>query len=191
MKTFCSSTLAGLLLLCLTVVHAQENSSSLLSATSDKTTSTNYYFARPNDLTLIVNVMGFVQRPGRYEIASSIDLMNLISLAGGPTTDGSLSKVKIIRIIKDGEKTIRQDIQPDQKTLSVFLKEEAKITRQEIHLDLDNLSTVRPEDLQLIPGDIVFIDRTTWSTVRDAFGVVVSTAIITTAIAQVIYTSKH
>ena len=101
MKTFCSSTLAGLFLLCLTVVHAQENQSSLLSATSEKTTSTNYYYARPNDLTLIVNVMGFVQRPGRYEIASSIDLMNLISLAGGPTTDGSLSKVKIIRITKD------------------------------------------------------------------------------------------
>ena len=191
MKTFCSSTLAGLLLLCLTVVHAQENQSSLLSATSEKTTSTNYYYARPNDLTLIVNVMGFVQRPGRYEIASSIDLMNLISLAGGPTADGSLSKVKIIRIIKDGEKTVRQDIQPDQKTLSVFLKEEAKITRREIQLDLDNLSTVRPEDLQLIPGDIVLVDRTTWSTVRDAFSVVVSTAIITTAIAQVIYASKR
>jgi protein involved in polysaccharide export with SLBB domain len=161
---------------CLTAVHAQENSSSLLSATSERTTSTNYYFARPNDITMIVNVMGFVQRPGRYEIASSIDLMNLISLAGGPTADGSLSKVKIVRIIKDGEKTVRQDIQPDQKTLSVFLKEEAKITRREIQLDLDNLSTVRPEDLQLIPGDIVFIDRTTWSTVRDVFGVVQSAA---------------
>jgi protein involved in polysaccharide export with SLBB domain len=140
---------------------------------------------------MIVSVMGFVQRPGRYEISSSIDLMNLISLAGGPTADGSLSKVKIIRIIKDGEKTVRQDIQPDQKTLSAFLKEEAKITRREIYLDLEHLSTVRPEDLQLIPGDIVFIDHTTWSTVRDAFGVVVSAAIVTTAIAQIIYASKR
>jgi hypothetical protein len=190
MKLFYRFACAGFLMLCLTVVHAQENSSSLLSATSDKTTSTNYYFARPNDLTLIVNVMGFVQRPGRYEIASSIDLMNLISLAGGPTADGSMSKVKIIRIIKDGEKTVRQDIQPDQKTLSVFLKE-AKVTRREIQLDLDNLSTVRPEDLQLMPGDIVFMDRTTWSTVRDAFGVVVSAAVITAAVAQVIYATKH
>jgi protein involved in polysaccharide export with SLBB domain len=182
MKLFCRVAFAGFLMFCLTAMYAQENSSNLLSATSEKTTSTNYYFARPNDLTVIVNVMGFVQRPGRYEIASSIDLMNLIALAGGPTTDGSLSKVKIIRIIKDGEKTVRQDVQPDQKTLSSFLKEEVKTTRQEIQLDLENLSTVRPEDLQLLPGDIVFVDRTTWSTARDVFSVVLSAAIIMEAI---------
>ncbi|MBN1398741.1 MAG: SLBB domain-containing protein [Bacteroidetes bacterium] len=182
MKSLYIVILTGIILFNLTIADAQDISSSLLSATSEKTTNTNYFFARPNDITIIVNVMGFVQRPGRYEIGSSIDLMNLIALAGGPTTDGSLAKVKIIRIIKDGEKTIRQDVQPDQKTLSSFLKEEAKITRQEIHLDLNNLSTVRPEDLQMMPGDIVYLDRTTWSTIRDVFSVVVSAAIITQAI---------
>jgi protein involved in polysaccharide export with SLBB domain len=183
MKLLNSVAIAGLMLSCLTVVYAQDNASSLLSATSEKNTNTNYYYARPNDITIIVNVMGFVQRPGRYEIGSSIDLLNVISLAGGPTVDGSLSKVKIIRITKDGEKTVRQDIQPDQKTLSAFLKEEVKVTRQEIRLDLENLSTVRPEDLQMSPGDIVYVDRTTWSTIRDVFGVVVSTAIIVQAVA--------
>lgn len=190
MKFFCSSTLAGLLLLCLASVNAQTDQNNQISTTSGGTTSTNFYFARPNDITMIVSVMGNVQRPGRYEISSSIDLMNLISLGGGPTTDGSLNKVKVIRIIKDGEKMVRQDIQPDQRTLSAFLKEEAKITRREIYLDLENLSTVRPEDLQLIPGDIVFVDRTAWSTVRDVFGVVVSAAIITSTITQIINVSK-
>jgi len=183
MKLLCRVAFAGLIMSCVTFVYAQDNASTLLSAISDRTTNTNYYFARPNDITIIVNVMGFVQRPGRYEIGSSIDLMNLIALAGGPSTDGTLSKVKIIRITKDGEKTVRQDVQPDQKTLSAFLKEEAKVTRQEIRLDLDNLSTVRPEDLQMSPGDIIFVDRTTWSSFRDVFGVVVSAAIIAQAIA--------
>jgi hypothetical protein len=169
MKVFCRAACAGFLMFCLTAVHAQENSSSLLSTTSERTTSTNYYFARPNDITMIVNVMGFVQRPGRYEIASSIDLMNLISLAGGPTADGSLSKMKIIRIIKDGEKTVRQDIQPDQKTLSVFLKEEAKITRREIQLDLDNLSTVRPEGMEEASVMLVGLR---WERIRQAISVV-------------------
>jgi hypothetical protein len=191
MKTLCRVAFAGLIMSCVTFVYAQDNTSSLLSATSDRTTNTNYYYARPNDITIIVNVMGFVQRPGRYEIGSSIDLMNLIALAGGPSTDGSLSKVKIIRITKDGDKTVRQDIQPDQKTLSAFLKEEVKVTRQEIRLDLENLSTVRPEDLQMIPGDIVYVDRTAWSTVRDVFGVVVSAAVITSAIAQIMYATKR
>ena len=35
------------------------------------TSATNYYFAKANELTLIVSVMGFVQRPGRYEISST------------------------------------------------------------------------------------------------------------------------
>ena len=186
MKTIYRSTLAGLLLLCFATVNAQIDQNTLFSTTGQGTTSTNYTFSRANDLTIIVSVMGFVQRPGRYEIATSIDLMNLISLAGGPTSDGSLSKVKIIRILKDGEKTTRQDVQTDQRTLSSFLKEEVKMTRREILIDLDNLSTVRPEDLQLMPGDIVFLDRTTWSTVRDVFGVVATAVFVTSAITQII-----
>ena len=190
MKTYLGIIFAGLFVFRLTTATAQTNQSNLLSTMSDKTTSTNFYFARPNDITIVVNVMGFVQRPGRYEIASSIDLLDLISLAGGPTSDGSLNKVKIIRFLKDGEKTVRQDVQMDQKILSVFLKEEVKKTRKEIRLDLDNLSTVRPEDLQLMPGDMVYVDCTSWSTFRDAFGVVVSAAIITSAIANVIYATR-
>jgi len=191
MNLFCRIAITVFLMFCLTVVHAQENTNSFLSTASAGSTSTNYYFARPNDITLIVNVMGFVQRPGRYEIASSIDLMNLIALAGGPTADGSLSKVKIIRITKDGEKTERQDVQPDQKTLSSFLKEEVKITREEIRLDLQNLSTVRPEDLHMSPGDIVYIDRTAWSTVRDVLSVVVSTTLLTYTVVQIINVSNR
>jgi protein involved in polysaccharide export with SLBB domain len=186
MKTFYSNALASLFLFCLTTANAQIDQNNLISTISGGTTSTNFYFARPNELTMIVSVMGFVQRPGRYEISSSIDLVNLISLAGGPTGEGSLSKVKIIRIIKDGEKAIRQDLEPDQKTLSMFLKkEEAIITRKEVYLDLENLKTVRPEDLQLMPGDVILIDRTDWSTVRDIVGVVTPALLVTTAIIQI------
>jgi SLBB domain len=192
MKTFYDIIFAALCASCLTIANAQTGQSSMFSTMSDKTTSTNYYFARPNDITIIVNVMGNVQKPGRYEIASSIDLLDLISLAGGPTADGSLGDVKIIRILKDGEKTARQDVQMNQKILLAFLKkEQVKMTRKEIKLDLDNLSTVRPEDLQLIPGDVVYIDRTSWSNIRDAFGVVVSAALITTAVSQIILVARN
>ena len=191
METFSRIKLIGLLILTFTTAKSQVDQSSMLSTTSERATSTNYFYARTNDFTIIVNVMGFVQKPGRYEIANSIDLLNLISLAGGPTADGSLDKVRIIRIIKDGEKTARRDIKADQSNLSVFLPEEVKITRQEIQLSLDNLSTIGPEDLQLMPGDVIFVDRTTWSTIRDAFGVVVSAAIITTAVSQIISVARN
>jgi hypothetical protein len=98
--------------------------------------------------------------------------------------------VRIIRIIKDGEKTVRQDIQPDLKPLNSFIKDESKITRQEIQLDLENLSTIRPEDLQLRPGDMVFIDRKHWATVQDIFGVLVPVVLLTSSVMQIINITK-
>ncbi len=149
-------------------MQAQMNVGSLMSATSDRVTTTNYFFARPNDLTIIVNVVGFVQRPGRYEIASNIDLVNLISLAGGPMSDGDLNDVKITRIIKDGEKFRRKDIR----------------------VDCEDLTTVRAEELVLAPGDVVTIDRTSWSAFRDGFSVVLSAAVLVTAVSQIVLISK-
>jgi protein involved in polysaccharide export with SLBB domain len=184
MTIFARVAFAGCLMVSLTAAHAQ-------TATSEKPTNTNYYFARPNEITIIVKVVGFVQKPGRYEIASSIDLLDLIALAGGPTADGSLSKVKITRIIKDAKRLVRPDLQSDQKNRSVFLAERTNLLCQQFDLDLEDLPTLRPEDLQLIPGDIISVDRTGWSTVKDVFGVIVPAAIITTAVAEVIIATKR
>ena len=151
-------------MLCAFEAHAQINQSSLLSATSVATTTSNYYFARPNELTIIVNVIGFVQKPGRYEISNTIDLVNLLALAGGPTADGALNDVKITRLASVG----------------------SQYERKEIRLNLEQLSKVNAVELVLQPGDIVQVDRTGWSTFRDVFSVVVSAAILTTAVAQVI-----
>ena len=148
---------------------AQMNLGNFTSASSDKLTTTNYYFARPNDLTIIVNVVGFVQRPGRYEIASTIDLVNLISLAGGPTSDGSLNAVLITRIVKEGD----------------------RIRRKQLQVDCEDLTTVKSEELVLSPGDVVTVDRTSWAAFRDGFSVVVSGAIIASAISQIIIVARR
>lgn len=148
---------------------SQVDRSSLLSATSVATTTSNYYFAKPNELTIIVNVIGFVQKPGRYEISSSIDLINLLSLAGGPTADGAMNDVKITRLTTVG----------------------SRFERKEFQIDLDKLSIMTAAELALQPGDIIQVERTGWSTFRDVFGVVVSAAILTTAVAQVISLTRR
>jgi NADH:ubiquinone oxidoreductase subunit F (NADH-binding) len=168
MRRFCTFVVTGFLMLCLTDANAQINPATLLSATSVAATNTNYYYARPNDLTIIVDVVGFVQRPGRYEIATSIDLINLISLAGGPTIDGALSKVSIIRLVGKGE----------------------TITRRQSKIDLEDLSKVKQEDLQLTPGDLVLVDQTAWSTFRDVFPMVISAATAATIITQIFILKK-
>lgn len=154
--------ITGIMLLGIREADAQINPGTFLNSSMQGATSTNFYFARPNDLTILVDVVGFVQRPGRYEIASSIDLINLISLAGGPTPDGDLSSVNIVRMVGKGENT----------------------TRSEIKIDLEDLSSVKQEELHLMPGDLIFMDRTNWAAFRDNFGVISSVTALTISIVQ-------
>ncbi|MDL1892075.1 hypothetical protein FBQ87_04160 [Sphingobacteriales bacterium CHB3] len=149
--------------------HAQLDQTGLLSATSVGTTTSNFYFAKPNELTIIVNVLGFVQKPGRYEISSTIDLINLLALAGGPSSDGTLKGVKISRLVRNEE----------------------RFARQEFTIDLNDLTRVGAEQLALQPGDVVEVDRSTWSVVRDIFGVVGYAAVITTTAATVINLARR
>lgn len=151
------------------VGRAQIDPSSFLSATSVNTTTSNYYFAKPNELTIVVNVMGFVQRPGRYEVSSSIDLVNLLSLAGGPGPDGTLGSVKITRLVNTAN----------------------RVERKVIRLDLDDLPSVNNENLVLHPGDLVEVERSGWATVRDIFTVIGYAAVLTTTIVTVLnYTQR-
>ncbi len=132
------------------------------------TSATNYYFAKQNELTLTVSVVGFVQRPGRYEISSSVDLINLMALAGGATPDGAMNDVKLTRIAEI----------------------EGQIRTREFHMNLEEISKITINELKLQPGDIIQVDRTGWSSFRDTFTVVVGAAIITGAVAQVMYAVK-
>jgi hypothetical protein len=148
---------------------AQIDQSNFVSATTVDRSTANFYFAKPNELTIIVNLIGFVQRPGRYEISNAIDLPNLISLAGGPTTDGALDDIDIIRMIRN----------------------DSRIERREINIDLEKMTKVRAEDYLLQPGDFIYVNRTSWSIFRDGFGVVLSAAVLTVAVTQVIESIRN
>lgn len=138
--------------------------SSFLSATSVQITTTNYYFAKPNELTIVVNVVGNVQRPGRYEISKSIDLVNVIALAGGASAEGTLSDVKVTRL----------------------LEAEGRITRGEFNIDLEEISKVNPKDLILSPGDVIQVGRSSWVFWRDSFSVIGTVALVVTSISYII-----
>lgn len=159
----------ALAIACAATSSAQIDPTSLLSTTSVGMSTSNYYFAKPNELTIIVNVLGFVQRPGRYEISNSIDLINLLSLAGGPMPDGALNDVKVTRLVHTGE----------------------TYERRELQLDLEDLTQVGATDLVLHPGDVIEVGRTTWSTLRDVFTVVGFAALLTTTTASVISLTRR
>jgi hypothetical protein len=148
---------------------AQFEQRGLVGTTTSGLSTANFYFARPNDITIIVNVIGAVQRPGRYEISKSIDLVNLIALAGGPLPDGSSDIVKITRLVET----------------------DRGVKMKDFELDLSQISKLTAADLALQPGDIVQFSRTGWITARTVFEVFVGAAVIVTAVSQVIIATSY
>lgn len=122
-----------------------------------------YYVSKPGELTMQVNVWGFVHRPGRYEVSNTTDVVQLISFAGGPLPDADMDDVRISRIIR----------------------RDGTITTKEFSLNLSRMDRMEESKLMLYPGDTIFIDHTSWVTFRDIFAVFTTAAVITAAVAQV------
>lgn len=144
-------------------------SSGGLAAPSSTSAASYYYVSKPGELTMQVNVWGYVRNPGRYEIPTSTDLIQLLSYAGGPIQDAKIDEVKVTR----------------------FIKRESGISRGEFLVDLQDLSKIDQAKLVLYPGDTIFIDHTGWVTLRDVFGVVTTAALITAAVAQVMQVARN
>ncbi len=123
--------------------------------------SVNYYYAKPGDITITVSIWGFVQRPGLYEIASSTDLINLISLAGGPNTYAKLNDVEVVRTTK---------------------RDDGTYARHKFKVDLSKLVQLKDDQIQLKPGDVIYVNHTSWYTVKEAFSVASSVGILMTSI---------
>lgn len=156
---------------CLVVSIGRAQVSERGVSTTQPSTATPAFFsiAKPGELTMQVNVWGMVNHPGRYEISITTDLLQLISLAGGPAPDADIDAVKITR----------------------FLKTESGITRGEYTVDLSDLYRVNESSLVLQPGDTITMDRTSWVAIRDIVGIVTSVAVITATVTTVLNSRRN
>jgi len=143
--------------------HAQIMGGGFSSTMPSASAASYYYVSKPGELTMQVNIWGYVRNPGRYEVPTSTDLIQLLSFAGGPSPDAKLDQVKVTR----------------------FLKRDTGISRGEFFVDLDELSKVDQAKLTLFPGDTVYMDHSAWTAWRDIVQVVTTAAVVTAAIAQV------
>ena len=152
-----------------TQLYAQVGNSSISTTIPNAQAGAYYYVAKPGEMTMQVNVWGFVQHPGRYEVGNTIDLVQLLSFAGGPTQDADMDDVRITRIIR----------------------RDGMISTKEMRISLNRLDRLDEAKILLQPGDTIFIDHTSWVTWRDVVSVVTTAAIVTAAVAQVLnYTSR-
>ncbi len=90
---------------------SQERTSAHLSTKGDATPPmrgseyiSGYY---KGAVLMPVNIWGAVQKPGLHQVPTGTDLMQLITLAGGPNADAELDHLIIKRTTKDGEKVIK------------------------------------------------------------------------------------
>jgi hypothetical protein len=162
----------GLIVLLLAVsrlVVAQGTESGMGSTLPSASAASYYYVAKPGELTMQVNIWGDVQKPGRYEVASSTDLVQLISYAGGPTREAKLSEVRISRYVKTG----------------------AGLQKQLVLVNLEDFYKTDEGKLPLQPGDAIFVDYVTRFNARDVFTVITTAALVTAAVAQMIYANHR
>lgn len=124
-----------------------------------------YYLGGSEGLTIGVNLWGFVRNPGRYMVPSSTNLVQLISLGGGPTEFAQLKGVKIVR----------QVMQPD-----------SSFKTQVIHVDLRDYEKTGRKTPLLLPGDTVIVPGSTFNAVRQFVALFRDVALIFSGFATLI-----
>ena len=89
---------------------------------------------------LKVGIWGFVRNPGRYRVSCDVDLLKLLSMAGGAIPGAMLDKVLILRRA-DADSKARTEIRID---LAKY--------------DLDDNKAASPSELFMFPGDLIVVD---------------------------------
>ena len=149
--------LFALFLLCSSVTFAQFDQQGL--SISPQAGASNFRFAEPNELTIVVSIMGSVQNPGRYEVSLNINLLDLIALAGGWTELADETDITLTRLVHSS----------------------TGLERKELRFDFSDLAAVKDNQLGLQQGDIVFVPASSALTFDDILRYVTALLVTVTA----------
>ncbi|MBM3163393.1 MAG: hypothetical protein FJZ79_08805 [Chlorobi bacterium] len=100
--------------------------------------SGNYFTDTAGNILMNVNVWGNVERPGQVTVPEGADITTLISLAGGPTDDANIKKIRVNRAY------------PDENGKMSYLINLEKYAKQG---DRSMLIALQPNDTIIIPRD--------------------------------------
>lgn len=121
--------------------------------------ASQYYLERGTESKLMmkVNVWGAVQKPGSQYVPDGIDLISVLSAAGGPTEQAKLSKVRLVRNF-NGEKH------------NLVINVSRCLKKGEV----EHLPEIKPGDTLIVPRKRVFFGK--------FLGVIYNVAVITSVV---------
>ena len=123
-------------------------------------------YSDPETVNIKVSVWGFVRFPGRYLVPIYTTPADLISLAGGPTTDANLYDLRIYRVNKDSTQQLIKFSYND------LLWEKALSTGKRTIPKLD------ASDILLVPGEPKLFFRENFSIWMSVISALVSLSIL-------------
>lgn len=100
--------------------------------------TTNYFSDTSGNILMNVNVWGNVLRPGQVTVPEGADISTLISIAGGPSADANLKKIRVNRSFPD---------ENGKMTYFINLDKYAKTG------DRSMLIALQPNDTVIVPED--------------------------------------
>jgi protein involved in polysaccharide export with SLBB domain len=99
-----------------------------------------YDYSNPETINIKVMIWGYVKFPGQYIVPSRSGVNDLISLAGGPTSDADVDELKLFRINQDSSQSIIMFNYSDLLWTNSSLSNPVKIPK------------LRAGDILLVPG---------------------------------------
>jgi hypothetical protein len=127
-----------------------------------------YKVFRTGEVTIDVNLWGYVGSPGHYTIPGSTPLVELLSYAGGPTSQARLVDIRIVHADTASEKRVES-------------------FNLEAYRDNGDLS----QNPLLVPGDTIIVSGRALDVFFQAIGIITNIMVIITALINFIsFTTK-
>ncbi len=175
----------------LTVLFLFFSFSVLLGQTTtddDPQKTPGYLLGEEQQLEMIVHIWGEVKNPGEFRVPYNINVLELMSKAGGPTEYADISKVSITReseswfLTQDALKTLVAESRAgriteeklDESLKTHFARRIMKYNVDKYLKDKQGLNP--PPELQ--PGDVVVVPHNSWHRWREIVRVAHEVAVI-------------
>ncbi len=152
-------------------INAQSTDYELGSAPQSSFRQQGGYFdySDPRTMNIKVAVWGYVRYPGKYIVPIQTTPNDLLSLAGGPTTDAELEDLRLYRTV--GSDSLQQMIKFD---LNDLLWEKDLLSTNK------NIPSLQAGDILLVPGAPRYFFKDWLSIGLSIFSALISLAILLT-----------